>query len=64
MGWRILGWILVLWGTGGIIANIVYAAVAGAFPPSLIGSSLVSILFIWGGWKLAHRQRTPTVGQF
>jgi len=50
---QIIGWILFVWGIGGIIANIVVTALGnGSF--ILVFNTIVCLIFIWAGWGLAH----------
>ena len=50
---QIIGWILFIWGIGGIIANIVVTALGnGSF--ILVFNTIVCLIFIWAGWQLAH----------
>jgi len=51
--WKtILGWILFAYGIGGAIYALATAPLVGLFAE--LG---LAALFIWGGWKLAHRKK-------
>lgn len=55
---KIIGWVLILWGIGGLIANLVFVILHDTMPVILAVNSVVCLLFIWGGWKLSH----PKIG--
>ncbi len=51
---KFIGWLLFIIGVCGIIANIVFVIAWGSFPASLIINTLFCVVFILGGWVLAH----------
>ena len=51
---KVIGWLLFAWGTLGILTNIVDVLFIGALSISiLIGNSVLCILLIWVGIRLA-----------
>jgi hypothetical protein len=51
---KAIGWILFIWGLGGIIANLVFVFASGASSWVLVINTLFCLLFIFGGWRIAH----------
>jgi len=49
---KVLGWILFGYGVLGAIYTLATASLVALFPQLLLAA-----LFIWGGWKLAHRKK-------
>ena len=60
--WTIVGWILFVWGILGILVEAYTATALGTFDTwntdavMSILRFVFSIIFIWGGWSLAHRK--------
>lgn len=53
MARKVVGWLLLLVGIGGIIVNIVSAVLWGS-SLILIGNTVICLVFVFGGWRLAH----------
>jgi len=56
---KALGWLLFVIGIGGIITNIVFVVTSGTSSWTLVINTLFCLVFIFGGWRLAHpKERT------
>ena len=53
MAKRIIGLVLLVWGGGGFIANII-GMVMGIDAIALIPSTIISIIFVFVGYRLAE----------
>lgn len=51
---HIIGWIMLLWGAMGIIANIIFVCTYWIFPFTWVVNGICCLLFIWFGWGMAH----------
>lgn len=56
--WKVIvGWILFAWGLIGITINLLTIILFNiSNGGQLVVNTIVCILFIWGGWKLAHKK--------
>lgn len=55
---KLIGWLLFLVGLAGIIANIVFVVSSGTSTWTLVINTLFCLIFIFGGWRLAHPRET------
>lgn len=59
---QVIGWILFLVGLAGIIANIIFIVTSGTSSWTLLANTLFCLVFIFGGWRLAHPPGTKSSG--
>ena len=53
---RVLGYVLIVWGSVGILIDLLSIASSRSISPLMIGNLVVCIVFIWGGIKLKRKQ--------